>query len=409
MHNKDIVKLAVKILSDSIRYKTVLGEDYELIIDYYRELLSSNGVHVTVHRVPDEYLTRVLPRQFHPERPRYILLARVGRGHRVLQFNGHYDVVPPGEGWEIDPFTPVIKDNKLYGRGSSDMKGGIAAVLATLIYLAQRRREPEIVVEAAIVPDEEIGGASGTGYLVEQLGSRPDWAVIAEPSGMDTMYLGHRGNVWAILKVHGKQAHGSVPWLGDNAFEKMILLAKIFLDRYKSLLEHRVSKYIYEQPEASKPSVTAGGLLISPGAINIVPGVSGFSIDRRLIVEEETSSVAKEIRNLVESISQETGIKAEVEFVDMSEPAYTPEDSHIVKTLESVIKERIGVTPLKVICAGGLDLKYYSSRGIQAVAYGPGSTNMAHKPNEYIELADLERAIDVYIGLAEKLESQVTR
>ncbi|MEM3926574.1 MAG: M20 family metallopeptidase [Desulfurococcaceae archaeon] len=406
MDIKNVVEIAIKVLLDSIRYKTVLGEEYETAVDYYRELLSNYGIHVTVHRVPDEYLASVLPKQFHPERPRYILLARIGHGYKVLQFNGHYDVVPPGEGWETDPFTPVISNGRLYGRGSSDMKGGIAAVLATLIYFAQKTREPEIVVEAVLVPDEEIGGVSGTGYLVNQLGSRPDWVIIAEPSGIDTIYLGHRGNVWAVVKTFGKQAHGSVPWLGDNAFEKMITLAKEFLNRYKLLLDRRVSKHSYEHPEASKPSITAGGLLISPGAVNIVPGVSGFSIDRRLIIEEKADDVVVEIKELIDSISREIGIKAEVEIVDKSDPAYTSEDSYIVRALETVIAEKIGTMPRKLICSGGLDLKYYSNKAIPAIAYGPGSTDMAHKPNEYIELSDIERAINVYVELIKKLESQ---
>lgn len=404
LNSKKLTEFAVKVLADSIKYRTVLGEDYEELVDYYREVLSSYGVHVTIHRVPDEYLKKNLPVQYNPSKPRYILIARVGSGEKVLQFNGHYDVVPPGSDWRTNPFEPVIIENKLYGRGSSDMKGGIAAFLAAMVYYAER--EPSIVLEGVLVPDEEIGGLTGTGYLVRELGSRPDWVVIAEPSGLDNVYVGHRGNLWFMVKIYGKQAHGSAPWLGDNAFEKMIIYAKEFIDKYRIKLSTKKSSFEYEHPEASKPTITPGGLLISPGAVNIVPGMVGFSVDRRLIVEENIEEVFNEIRELAESISGETGIQSEIEVIEASNPAYTSLESTIVSSLGSSIEEVLGLKPRFTICTGGLDLKYYSEAKIEAVAYGPGAIGAAHKPNEYIDLLDLEKAINVYVELVRKLESQ---
>ncbi|MEM4976860.1 MAG: M20 family metallopeptidase [Desulfurococcaceae archaeon] len=405
MKLEEAYKLAVEVLSESVKYKTVLGEQYEEIVNYYSEVLAKHGVHVTVHRVPDEYTRKHLAQQFNPDKPRYILLARVGYGERVLQFNGHYDVVPAGEGWSKPPFEPTITNGKLFGRGSSDMKGGIAAIIATLVYFAQTR-EPGIVLEAAFVPDEEIGGTTGTGYLVNELGSRPNWVVIAEPSGLNNIYVGHRGNVWCLVKVHGKQAHGSTPWLGDNAFEKMLVFARRFIEEYRAILANRISSYKYEHPEASKPSINPGGLLVSPGAVNVVPGFVGFSIDRRLVVEEKADNVVAEIMSIAERISHETGIKVSVDVLSKSDPAYTPEDSPIVKTLVKSITQVTGVSPRTTICVGGLDLKYYTARGIPAVAYGPGKVEVAHKVDEYIELEDLRRTVEIYINLVKNLEKE---
>lgn len=398
--------LAVSVLLKSIEFKTVLGEDYEAIIDYYASVLADHGVHVTVHKVPEDYVAKTLPPQFNPERPRFILLARIGSGGRVLQFNGHYDVVPAGEGWTRQPFSPAIEDGKLYGRGATDMKGGIAAIIATLAYFAQTR-EPDMVVETALVPDEEIGGSTGTGYLVEQLGSRPDWVVIAEPSGVDNIYIGHRGLVWCLIKVYGKQAHGSAPWLGDNAFEKMLVFAGRFLDKYKKTISSKTSKFTYEVPDAAKPTVNPGGVLVSPGAYNIVPGVSGFSVDRRLIVEEKVEEVVDEINRLVEEISRETGIQATVEITNASQPAYTPEDSPVARALGASIERVTGSSPRYTICVGGLDLRYYTARGIHAVAYGPGEVGLAHKPDEYIDLENLRKTIQVYVDFVERLEKSL--
>lgn len=405
MNPKSLTELAVKILHESIKFETVLGESYENIVDYYRELLKDYGVHVTTHRVPDEYVKKSLSPQFNPEKSRYILLARVGHGEKVLQFNGHYDVVPPGEGWTRPPFEPFIDDGKLYGRGASDMKGGIASILATLIYFAQTR-EPEIILEATLVPDEEIGGLTGTGYLVRELGSRPDWVIIAEPSGIDGVYVGHRGNVWFLVKIHGKQAHGSSPWLGDNAFEKMLVYAKLFIEEYRRILESKTSKYEYEDPRARNPTITPGGILVSPGAVNIVPGMCGFSVDRRLIVEENVEGVLTEIEHLLKELSGRTGIQAEIEVLDASNPAYTSRNTKFVQVLVEAINKVVGKEPRLVICTGGLDLKYYAEKGIPAVAYGPGIPGTAHKSNEYILIEHLEKATGVYIELVERLEKE---
>lgn len=403
MEKSDLLKIAVKILSESIKYKTILGEEYEEIVNYYSDVLSEYGVHVTIHRVPDEYLKKHLPPGFNPDKPRYILLARLGYGDRVLQFNGHYDVVPSGEGWTTPPFEPHIVNNKIYGRGSSDMKGGIAAFLCTLIYYAQTK-EPEIILEAAIVPDEEIGGITGTGYLVRELKSRPDWVVIAEPSGIDNIYIGHRGNVWLMVKIYGKQAHGSTPWLGDNAFEKMIVYAKYFVEEYRRILESKQSKFTYEDPNASKPTINPGGVLLSAGAINIVPGICGFSVDRRLVVEESIEEVIEEVHRLMRDLNEKTGFRGEFEVINKSNPAYTPEDSEIALALRKTISVVLGIEPKLTICNGGLDLKYYSEKGIQAIAYGPGSIGMAHQVNEYIEIPYIGKAIDVYVNLVKTLE-----
>lgn len=404
MKINELHKITLDILLESLKYPTVIGQSYEDIVDFYAEKLSEYGINVTVHRVPDDYSSRVLKPHHRPDKPRYILIARVGSGKRILQFNGHYDVVEPGEGWKTNPFDPVIEGGKVYGRGASDMKGGIAAILSTMIYFASTS-DPSITVEAVLVPDEEIGGLTGTGYLVNELGSKPDWVIIAEPSGIDNIYIGHRGTVWSIVKVFGQQAHGSTPWKGDNAFLKMVDLAKAFYEAYVRQLSTKRSAYVYEDENASIPSVNLGGLLLSPGSINIVPGVAGFSIDRRLIVEERAGDVVEEMTKLLENLSTKLGIRAELEVVEKSDPAIVSPSSTIVEILERSIKEIRGVTPRKTICVGGLDMKYYVWKNIEAVAYGPGSVDQAHRVNEYIEIANLYAAINIYIDLVRRLET----
>lgn len=395
-----VYDLAEEILMESIKYPTVLGEAYEDLINYYAEVLKKYGIHVTIHRVPDEYVKEKLRPEMNPDKPRYILLARIGGSDKVLQFNGHYDVVFPGEGWKVtEPFRPLMKDGKIYGRGSTDMKGGIAAFLAAMIYLASAKEEPPISVEAAVVPDEEIGGATGTGYLVNELGSRPTWAVIAEPSGIDNIWHGHKGLVWAEVIVKGRQSHGSTPWLGVNAFEKMVYVAKYLIENYLPKLREKTSSYTYEQPGGEHPTAALGGKLTAPGSINILPGQVSFSIDRRLIIEENIDNVIEELRQYIREAAEKHHADVELRIIEKMEPAFTDPNSEIVEALAKAIKANIGAEPRRTVCVGGLDLRYYSYRGIQVATYGPGEPNMPHKVDEYIDIGNLYKVIDVYVDL----------
>lgn len=398
---KWVYELAEKVLLKSLEYPTVLGNAYRDITEFYKDVLKDYGVHVTIYRVEQEFVRKTLPKTMNPDKPRYILLARIGSGDKVVQFNGHYDVVAPGEGWKItDPFKPKKIDNKIYGRGSTDMKGGIAAFIATLSYLASTKEPLDHVVEAAIVPDEEIGGATGTGYLVNNLGSKPDWVIIAEPSGLDNIWIGHKGLVWAEVIVKGKQAHGSTPWLGVNAFEKMVYVAKYLIEEVKPVIESRKSKYVYDMPESNKATINLGGKLTAPGSINIVPGQVSFSIDRRVIVEENIDDVEKELLMYVKQAASYAKTEVEVNIVARSEPALTDPESTLVRTLENKVHGILGLKTKKIVCTGGLDLHYYTSKGIQAVAYGPGNASLAHKVDEYIDVDSIYKAINVYVEFA---------
>ena len=149
---KWVYELAEKVLIDSIGYPTVAGRDYDEITSYYRDLLKDYGVHVTVHKVPSDYIRKHLPSHANPDKPRYILVARIGSGERVLQFNGHYDVVEPGSGWSVtEPFKAKRVNDRIYGRGACDMKSGIACFLSAIAYLASTHEPRDHVVEAVLV------------------------------------------------------------------------------------------------------------------------------------------------------------------------------------------------------------------------------------------------------------------
>ncbi|MCI4437265.1 MAG: M20 family metallopeptidase [Ignisphaera sp.] len=394
----------VKVLKDMISIPTVNppGERYEDFARYSKEVLEHLGFRVEVVRVPDDYVKRFYPD--YASYPRYIVLARLGEGKPVLQFNGHYDVVPPGSGWTKKPFDPVIEDGKVFGRGADDMKGGIAAFLAAIKAFTGSGKRFKGSVEVALVPDEEIGGETGTGYLVRELRSRPDYVVIAEPSSSETVWIGHKGAVWAIVEVFGRQAHGSTPWLGVNAFEYMVILAHRLVNEYKPLLDSRRSPYEYDDHRGAKPTITIGGEVRGSVKVNVVPGYYAFSIDRRVTPEERVEDVEKEIIDFVKKASADfpPDVKVNVKIVNRLPPALIDPSSHLVKVAKEAAKEVIGKEPRTTVCLGGLDMRYYTEVGISTITYGPGVLGAAHMADEYLTLSEFERMVKIYHRIMEK-------
>ncbi|MEM2634080.1 MAG: ArgE/DapE family deacylase, partial [Nitrososphaerales archaeon] len=219
---EELENYAISTLSKLISIPTVNppGEMYVNITKFLANELKDNGLDVNLIEIPDSYLERYYP--YSPQHKGYqrlIVYGKLGDNEPRLHFNGHYDVVPAGLGWKTDPFKPVIINNKIYGRGATDMKGGITSILIMLKALKKFKFIPNGTMEVAFVPDEEASGI-GTKYLVEECKVMPNFVIIAEPSGIDRLAIGHKGLIRGMVRVKGKQAHGSMPWIGNNAFLK---------------------------------------------------------------------------------------------------------------------------------------------------------------------------------------------
>jgi succinyl-diaminopimelate desuccinylase len=401
----------VSVLKELISVPTVNppGEKYEEMASVLERVLDDLGLSVEIIRVPDDIVVKYYP--WAKGYPRFIVIARLGSGRPVLHFNGHYDVVPPGQGWSVDPFKPVIKDGKIYGRGSSDMKGGIAAVIAAVKALIDEGWRPEKgSIELAFTPDEEVGGETGVLYMLEKGLARPDYVIVAEPTTSSRIWIGSRGVVWARVKIHGKQAHGSAPWLGKNAFEAMSEIAVWLRRNYIPRLKERKTDLPMDDPRAAHPTLTMGGEVHGGAKTNIVPGYYEFSLDRRLIPGESPDDVAKELKEAVMRAARDTGIlsegfRVEVEVQGKASAVWVDPKHPFVEKLVSVIREVLGVEPARTICIGGLDTRYYQERGIAALTYGPGALDVAHMPDEYAPISELVNVAKVYGVLAKTLLS----
>lgn len=391
---------AVELLSSMIKIPTVNppGEKYLEFVEFAERLLKGLGMDVEIIEVPKAVVKNTCPEC--ADYPRYILLARVGEPK--IHFNGHYDVVPPGPeaSWVVTkPFEPRYVNGRLYGRGAVDMKGGLTSIV---LAAEAAIREGLKGFEISFVPDEEIGGVSGAGYLADSGRIKAPWAVIAEGSGVDNIWIGHRGLVWFLVEVYGKQVHGSTPWLGLNAFEGAVKIANKIIDEYIPSLSAKRSSYEFEDPRGAVPTLTMGGEVRGSVKTNVVPGYFAFTLDRRLIPEENVDEVKKEVDDFVKRAAKGLDYRVEVKVINESEAAVVPPEHPLVKALETAVAKVRGKTPRKTICIGGLDARFFVRRGIPTVTYGPGPENTAHAPDEFVEIAQV---IDVARSYLELLRS----
>ncbi len=398
---------AVDLLKRLISIPTVspAGENYYEISKLLAEELDGLGFDTKIIEVEKEYQREKCKTA--SDRPRYIVLARLGDGEKTLHYNGHYDVVPGGPGWTVtEPFKPLVKDGKLYGRGAIDMKGGIAAVIAgTKASLETGYKPRKLRLEMAFVPDEEIGGQCGTGYLTERvLEKPPEYVVIPEPSGLKAPWHGHKGALWSKITVRGLTAHASTPWRGRNAFLAAARLALELQDAYTPILASRRTKYKITPRDAMYSTVMIGGVAgMSGGKTNQVPGDFYFTVDRRLIPEESVADAKDELEGLLKWISVKLGgIDYSVEYTEEMEPVVS-DPGELYEALREAAREAGVEIGEPELCPGGLDLRYYIVKGSKVLSYGPeGST--AHAPDEHISLEELRKLVEIFMKLPLKLE-----
>ena len=322
-----------------------------------------------------------------PGRPN--LVARIGGGGsgRSLMFNGHLDVVGT-EGMVHEPFAAGVRDGRLYGRGSADMKGGIAAMCAAAHRAAGAGIGGEVIIAA--VADEEYESL-GTRALIAS-GVRADAAVITEPTRLSIMPA-HRGFVWMDIEVTGRAAHGSRWDIGVDAIRHMgLLLAE--LDR----LDAEVL------PRTAHPLLGRGSLhasLISGGiGYSTYPDRCALGLERRTIPGETAEGVVAEVRALCAAIAaRRPSFVADVRLGGAQGPSDVAVDAPLVTGLRDAV-QAAGVPVVVEGMSAWTDAALLNEEGIPAVCFGPGDISLAHAAEEYIPLDEIDRATAILASLA---------
>lgn len=396
-HIDDMRNEIVEFTKDLVRIPTINppGEKYAEFADFFIKKLKEIGMDVLKVEVPEEKL-----KELGLELPRVNVIGTLKGSleNPVLHWNGHFDVVPPGTGWTKDPFNPILEDGKIYGRGTSDMKGGIAA----MVMAAKALKAEGVPLKGSLVisasPDEEIGGAAGVGYIVKEGYAKGDMCIVSEPSEVDKICVAHKGALWLQIDTIGKSCHGSTPHLGINAIEKMAKIIIELDEKLKPRLRDRVTKV--PMSEVAKMATLTVGTIQGGIKTNIVPDRCTITIDRRLIPEEKISEAREEIESFIEKIRKDDpDLKFQIKEIIYADAAYTSEEAEVTGRLSKAIEEVIGRKPTITGMTAFTDMRLLNTI-MPTIIYGPGSLAKAHAADEYIEVESLITATKVFALMA---------
>jgi len=320
-----------------------------------------------------------------PGRPNVI--ARTGRrGGPALMFNGHLDVVGT-DGMVHEPFDPALRDGRIYGRGSADMKGGIAAMCAAAARAASAT-DAELVIAAVIDEENE---SLGTRALVDR-GIRADAAIVTEPTRLAIMPA-HRGFVWLEIELRGRAAHGSRYDIGVDAIRHAgLLLAE--LDAF----EERVL-VTRTHPLLGRASLHAS--LVQGGiGMSTYPDRCLLSIERRTVPGETVASVVDEVRDAFARVAaRRPAFDASVRVITAQGPSDVSPEAAVVQSLTRAIESE-GMTATIEGMSAWTDAAILNEAGIPSICFGPGDIRLAHAAEEWIPVAEIERATAVLARMA---------
>ncbi len=371
----------VEVLKTLISIKSYSGEEREIAY-VIRDFLEENGV----------------DKAFIDSYGNVIGVLR-GEGNGKIVFEGHMDVVPPGdlEQWRYPPFEPKIVDGKIYGRGASDMKGAIAAMISSITLITK----PSADIYYVFVPYEEIAeGVCFSRAIEETLRITPDLVVLGEATGLN-VYRGHRGRAVIKITVRGISAHASMPELALNPINSLAdiitRLNSIELPVHNVLGRSTLSPTIIKCEPQSPP---------------MIPDRCEMIIDYRMIPSENKEEIISRIKNAIQQVEGLIGVQYLIDRARMWTgktitiehyfPAWIYQGELSLHIL-SLIKKYNSKAILGYWRFSTDGVYSAGTRNIPTIGIGPGNEELAHRPNEYVSIKELEASRKIYAELALQL------
>ncbi len=326
------------------------------------------------------------------------LWARRGTDRPLFCFAGHTDVVPPGprDHWDSDPFTPAVRDGKLYGRGACDMKGEIAAMVTAAEAFVRDHPDHPGSIAFLITSDEEGPSVDGTVRVVETLearGEKIDWCLVGEPSSQDrlgdTIKNGRRGSLNGFLTVKGRQGHVAYP---HRAVNPLHVLAPSLVE----LVDEE-----WDQGNAFFPPTTfqIANLNTGTGAENVIPGTLTAQFNFRF----STEVTAETLQRRVATILDRGGFDYDLTWRLSGDPFLTPAGA-LVEAASQAVLETLGYRPELSTGGGTSDGRFIAPTGAQVLELGAINASI-HQVNEYVGVEELEQLSTIYRRILEKLLS----
>jgi succinyl-diaminopimelate desuccinylase len=340
---------------------------------YLGELLKDSGFEVNLHDFDTERTTVVARRSSQHDQP-------------SLCFTGHLDTVPLGAGpWSSDPFGGEVQGDRIYGRGTSDMKSGVAAMVAAAVRLVRFEKKKASLV--LILTAGEETGSQGASHLVSLRRLGPVGAMVVGEPTSNYPFVGHKGALWIEARVNGVSAHGSMPGEGINAIYKAAR-ALVQLERYRfGIAPHSL---------LGLPTLNVG--TVSGGTnINLVPDRATIGIDIRTIPGQDEEAILKDIASLFQTDAEITKI------LSVGGVATDPQNAWVQQVFD-ITTPSLGARPVPRAATYFTDASFFTPAfgHPPTMILGPGEPEMAHKTDEYCLVNKIEQAADVYYEIAKK-------
>jgi acetylornithine deacetylase/succinyl-diaminopimelate desuccinylase-like protein len=322
------------------------------------------------------------------DEPRAALVAFIGPPGPTLYFHGHYDVVPANGPHQ---FEPHIDGDTLFGRGSSDMKSGLVAMLFAARAVAAAGFATQARLGLMFVPDEETGGTFGSAALgaMGELATGAVGMLLAEPT-TGVVWNANRGAISLEVTVRGRAAHVGLAHLGLNAFERAVAI---------------VNRLIALKARVQPSILLIGGRVEAGSNFNVVPDACRFTIDRRTDPAEDFEAEKRRLLDLLDE-ARHAGTDLDVRVLQEGRASASPETSPLGRALARSIGEITGEAARFEMCPGLLETRFYAERGVPAFAYGPGILAVSHGPQEFVRISRMVESAKVYaLTAARMLES----
>ncbi|HDI0105372.1 TPA: ArgE/DapE family deacylase [Staphylococcus aureus] len=341
------------------------------------------------------------------------IVAEIGNGSPILALSGHMDVVDAGnqDNWSYPPFQLTEKDGKLYGRGTTDMKGGLMALVVSLIELKEQNELPHGTIRllATAGEEKEQEGAkllADKGYLDDV-----DGLIIAEPTGSG-IYYAHKGSMSCKVTATGKAVHSSVPFIGDNAIDTLLEFYNLFKEKYSELKQQDtkheldvapmfkslIGKEISEEDANYASGLTAVCSIINGGKqFNSVPDEASLEFNVRPVPEYDNDFIESFFQNIINDVDSN---KLSLDIPSNHRPVTSDKNSKLITTIKDVASSYVEQDEIFVSAlVGATDASSFlgdNKDNVDLAIFGPGNPLMAHQIDEYIEKDMYLKYIDIF-------------
>lgn len=391
------MKRKIQLLADIVELQTENNNEID-VCNYLKDLFDKYDIKSEILKVNEH---------------RANIVAEIGNGSPILALSGHMDVVDAGnqDNWTYPPFQLTEKAGKLYGRGTTDMKGGLMALVITLIELKEQNQLPQGTIRllATAGEEKEQEGAkllADKGYLDDV-----DGLIIAEPTGSG-IYYAHKGSMSCKVTATGKAVHSSVPFIGDNAIDTLLEFYNLFKEKYSELKQQDtkheldvapmfkslIGKEISEEDANYASGLTAVCSIINGGKqFNSVPDEASLEFNVRPVPEYDNDFIESFFQNIINDVDSN---KLSLDIPSNHRPVTSDKNSKLITTIKDIASSYVEQDEIFVSAlVGATDASSFlgdNKDNVDLAIFGPGNPLMAHQIDEYIEKDMYLKYIDIF-------------